>query len=284
MAISARYDNYKTLEGGNPGARDIAVGANGSIWAIGSEPFGDGYRVLRYDGLHWSGTQGGAVRVAVAPDGTPWVVTATGWIFHAASDSAGTTWGSPLPTNSPGIASDIGVGYNGDVWVIGGACGRPDCPIYKWNPANGGSWVADQSGGAAVRITVGHTGVPWVLNSAKNFYRYTTNDPMTGTWQKMPGLSDDLAIGPGDPSLAASGTTQIDYTWSIGRLNSGLVSLEVWDEQATNNEGSPHPINPFAWVGQVQACSFDSTSAVAVGPRGEPYIVCNGGQIITPFR
>jgi hypothetical protein len=164
--------------------------------------------------------------------------------------------------------------------VIGWCGGVADCAIFKWNPTIG-NWDHDASNGAAVRIAVNAKGVPWVLNSSLNFYRYTTrvgcgvtcqtSDPTKGGWEKMPGLSQDLGIGPGT------------YVWSIGKLTSGLVSLEVWDEQdAFSGDGSAP--KEATWAGSSKPCSFDANSAVAVGPQGEPYIVCDNGRVVTSFR
>ena len=77
-----------------------------------------------------SGVDGGGVRIAVGPDGTPWVVNSRGQIFHR----QGTSWGALLP----GLGKDIGVGADGSVWLIGtnpvGAAS--DFGVYKWNATN----------------------------------------------------------------------------------------------------------------------------------------------------
>jgi hypothetical protein len=61
----------------------------------------------------------------------------------------------------PGSAQDIGVGADGEEWVIG-----RDQGIYRWN---GRDW--DEVEGAAGRIAVGPEG-PWVVNQAGAIFRW----------------------------------------------------------------------------------------------------------------
>jgi hypothetical protein len=286
VAISSRDDQYGYIDAPAPvnhGARDIGVGEDGSVWMISSEPWGSGYRVYKWDPNanppQWDPSDGGAVRVSVDRLGRPWVTDQFGQIFrHTTNTTTSGEWDL-----LPGAAQDIAVGALGDVWVIGWCGGVADCAIFKWNEAEF-NWDHDHANGAAVRIAVNAGGAPWVLNSALNFYRYTTrvgcgdacqtSDPNAGVWDRMPGLSQDLGIGPGP------GT----YVWSIGKLNSGLVSLEVWDEQTGFSGTSGAAPSESTWTSNTKPCSFDTNSAVAVGPRGQPYIVCDNGLVVTSIR
>jgi hypothetical protein len=54
---------------------------------------------------------GGAINIAVSPDGYPWVVNDKGDIFQRLSNS---TW-SYIDDNT----GDIGVGVDGVVWALG---------------------------------------------------------------------------------------------------------------------------------------------------------------------
>ena len=66
-------------------AMDIGVGANGAAWAIGSpqEASEFGYPILRWNGIdNWDRVKGAAVRIAVSPEGTPWVVNSKNTIFR----------------------------------------------------------------------------------------------------------------------------------------------------------------------------------------------------------
>jgi hypothetical protein len=137
-------------------ATDIAVGANGSVWLIGTNVVGDGYGIYHWNGSAWAAFSGGAVTVAVGPDGNPWVINSVHQIFH---------WSGAGWVKYPGSATDIAVGANGSVWLIGTNVVGDGYGIYHWN---GSAW-ATVSGGA-VTIAVGPDGNAWVINSAHDIY------------------------------------------------------------------------------------------------------------------
>jgi hypothetical protein len=254
-AISSLYDTFGTLTGA---AKDIAVGANGAIWIIGTDALGDGFRVYKWNGSGWTATDGGAVRVAVGPTGIPWVVTASGAIFRRTTTNPATAgaW-----QQLPGLAKDIGVGANGDAWVIGTDAHGDGFRVHKWN---GSTWIPTDGG--AAKITVGPTGIPWVLTAGGTFYRRTTTNPATlNAWQQLPGTSTDLAINGGN------------YLWSIGAVSSGQENLAVWNEQSAF--GTAPAVS--AWVQGKRMGVGGPNCAVAVGPNGRPFMVDNNGSIWT---
>lgn len=62
---------------------DIACGPDGSVWLTGYVAGGLNNRpVYRWNGTTWEGTLGEAYRLAVAPNGLPWVVASGGDIFR----------------------------------------------------------------------------------------------------------------------------------------------------------------------------------------------------------
>ena len=93
-------------------ASDIGIGANGDVWVIGTTTASGGFGIFHYNlsGNNWDQVDGGAVRIAVDPEGNPWVVNDVGKIYRRTS--AG--W-----EELPGTARDIGIGGNGDVWIVG---------------------------------------------------------------------------------------------------------------------------------------------------------------------
>ena len=58
----------------------------------------------------WNKWNGGAVRIAVGPDGNAWVVDNAGFIY---------CFDGFMFQKLPGSAHDIGVGADGSAWVIG---------------------------------------------------------------------------------------------------------------------------------------------------------------------
>ena len=65
---------------------DTGVGADGSVWVIGTNKVSGGYGIFHLTGSGWQSVQGGAVRIAVAPDGHPWVVNDQGMIYQHTTD------------------------------------------------------------------------------------------------------------------------------------------------------------------------------------------------------
>ena len=159
----------------HPGsARDIGA-CDQSVWAVGGRPVPGGHGIYRWNGSGWDGVDGGAVRIAVAPDGSPWVVNDAGGIFQR----AGSQW-----HQVPGGAHDIGVGADGSVWVVGTDPVPGGHGIYRWN---GSGW--DGVDGGAVRIAVAPDGSPWVVNDAGGIFQWPgaggtrcPAEPTTSAW------------------------------------------------------------------------------------------------------
>jgi hypothetical protein len=67
-------------------ARDIGIGADGSVWIIGTnrigiDPFQHNFGIWRWTGSDWESIDGGGVQISVDKDGVPWVVNFSGQIF-----------------------------------------------------------------------------------------------------------------------------------------------------------------------------------------------------------
>ena len=121
-------------------AKDIGVGANGSVWVIGTNAVAGGYGIYQWNGSNWVNRPGGAVRIDVGPAGNPWVVNSSGGIFH---------WQGAGWRQLPGRARDIGVGASGS-WVIGTNAVAGGYGIHRWT---GTSWRAVPGG--AMEVSVG---------------------------------------------------------------------------------------------------------------------------------
>ena len=170
-------------------ARDIGVGANGSVWVIGKDKRGGGFGIHEWAGNRWYRVVGGATRIDVAPDGKPWVVNSSNKIYR---------WNGRAWQQMPGAARDIGIGANGSVWVIGTDKRSGGYGIYRWA---GSTWK--RVGGGAVRIDVDSRGNPWVVNSSGKIYKWNGS-----SWTKMPGAARDISVGG-------------NLVWTIGRNASG---------------------------------------------------------------
>jgi hypothetical protein len=141
-------------------AKDIGVGADGSVGIIGTNPSGnkDNFGAHRWTGKDWQGVEGGGVRIDVDPKGNPWMINAKGEIFRRVKD----TW-----QHLPGSAKDIGVGADGSVWIIGtNPSGNKDnFGVHKWT---GKDWAGVEGGG--VQISVDKSGSPWMVNAMGNIF------------------------------------------------------------------------------------------------------------------
>lgn len=94
---------------------DIGIGADGSVFAIGTEdasPTG-GYNVMKWNGSGWDTMPDCAgIHIAVAPNGIPWVVNKSNLVYKYG--------GTYLWYTQYGVkANDIGIGANGSVFVTG---------------------------------------------------------------------------------------------------------------------------------------------------------------------
>jgi hypothetical protein len=139
-------------------ATDVAAGANGSVWVIGTNPVPGGYGIYRWTGSGWAAVPGGAVDIAVDPSGRPWLVNSVHRIYH---------WNGAGWTLLPGSATDVGVGANGSVWVVGTNPTGGGYGIYHWT---GSRWAP--APGGAVTIAVDPSGRPWLVNSVHRVYQW----------------------------------------------------------------------------------------------------------------
>ena len=121
------------------------------MWIVGTDQ-----NVYQWDAGQWVLVPaGGAERIDVDANGTPWVVNSSGEIYTFSNN----TW-----NRVPGLATDIGAG--GDIWIIGqDPPGATDFNIYRWNNA---AWDLIVGGGAA--ITVDTNGNPWVARHDGGVY------------------------------------------------------------------------------------------------------------------
>jgi hypothetical protein len=240
---NAATTTWETLPGL---ARDIAHGADGSVWTIGTDPVGYGdLSIAKWAGSTWVSANGGGVRIAVGPNGAPWTVNAKGEFYRHNSDPNVGTW-----QLQPGRATDISVGTDGSVWIVAANdLGNNDFGICKWNGT-----ACEGTDGGAVRIAVAPDAVPWIVNTAGDIYRRTSSSPTEGYWQAIPGQARDIAAG-------ADGSV-----WIISAERVGLddFRIAVWDEQPGGGQ----------WV------SADGAGiAISVDPSGAPWVVNAAGQI-----
>jgi hypothetical protein len=169
------------------GAKDIGAGFDGEVWIITTTPFDQSgnFTIKKFNGSGWDSPVdgGGAVRIAVGPEGVPWIVNAAGTIFRRTNNRTTDGAWSVLPGN--GSATDIGVGDdNGNggqyAWMIGTTLlGAGGFNIAVWDEQPAGSvgsppaqaqarWIPFP--GAATAIAVGPRNLPMVVNALGNVF------------------------------------------------------------------------------------------------------------------
>lgn len=149
-------------------ATDVAIGADGSVWIVAANDLGNNdFGIAKWNGTAWVGTDGGAVGIAVASDGVPWIVNSARQIYRRTSSS---------PTEGywelkPGHASDIAAGPEGSVWIISTErIGFENFGIAVWDEQTApGRWRSVD--GAGIRIAVDPTGAPWTIDAAGQIQR-----------------------------------------------------------------------------------------------------------------
>jgi Tectonin domain len=242
---SAATVNWTLLPGR---ASDIGVGASGAVWAIGTNPVPGGYGIHQYVNGQWVAIAGGAVRVAVGPDGWPWIVNSDGRIFRR----SGSSW-----VLLPGSARDIAVGGDGNAYIIGTTPVPGGYRIYRYVETFG-SWV--EVGGGAVRIAAGTEGRPWVVNSDGRVFRMDG-----GSWTALPGTARDVGAGGGRVWIV--GTNPVPGGYGI-RVFDGVD----WDPVpgggvaiSAGRDGDPWLVNSYGEIFRGVASGFNN-------------VVCPGGD------
>ncbi len=209
IAIRSLYfqptPNWQQLSGG---ARDISIGADGSVFIIGTDYNynNGGARIFKWANNDWTPIGGYAIAIAVAPNGVPWVVNSFGSIFRR----DGNVW-----TQVPGGAKDIGIGADGSIFIIGTDYNYNNggARIFKW--ANN-DWTP--IGGYAIAIAVAPNGVPWMVNSFGSICRRDGN-----VWTQLFGGAKDIGIG-ADGKVYIIGTDTLNggygtFTWTGNSWN-----------------------------------------------------------------
>ena len=185
---------------------------------------------------------------------------------------------TPRPTPVPGTAasqsgwlafgannaSDIAVGANGVVWIIGNdPAGAADKNIYRWD---GNAF--QKTVGQAVRIAVDPNGKAWVVNSSGSIFRWIET-----SWQDMPGKAIDIGIGAKGEVwvLDVNGTP---FKWDGN--NWRAIGGGGW-RIAVDPNGNPWVVNQgnqiWRWKGTTWELLAGSAKDIAIGPDGSVLIV-----------
>lgn len=232
MNQKAQVQNYF------PGAcaTDIGVGDRGLPWVLGcGPPVGKGdYYIFSWNGSKWNMIPGVAVRIAVEPDGNPWIVNGGNQIYKGNADG---NW-----QQVPGCAKDIAVGQDSTVWILGcKSTGTDGLEIYA---RSGSAW--NLVSGAATKIAVAPDGTPWIINAQGQIYKRSAN-----SWRQIPGCAKDIGVG------------ENDSAWILGCTSAGAGGFEIqswdgskWQTIPGSATGIAVEADGTAWVINVEGKTF----------------------------
>ncbi len=137
-------------------ATDIAVGLDGSLWALSGLPVVGGYALFHLTAFGWRPAFAAGIALAVDAHGLPWLVDAAGSLLHY----TGTDW----RVVRAGL-HDVAVTADGALWALAkesGTDGR--AVLHRPAPSEAEEspeWVEDAT--RAERITVAPDGTPWIV-------------------------------------------------------------------------------------------------------------------------
>jgi len=170
-----------------------------------------------------------------------------------------------------------------------------DYPIFKWNETTK-EWEKERTG-AAVRISVGPDGSPWVVNSAGKIFHL-----FRGSWRLLPGRATDIGVGADGSVWVIGGNRSPLENGSIFKLDSDGQGWSQVAGDAVNvsvsNSGAPWVVNAaggiFKWVdggfhdlpGEATdigvAGHFDSAWVTGAKTSGIYYLSRSGAWVQTP--
>lgn len=253
----------------NAAARDIAVGNDGSVFA------------LAFDGkvIRWNNGQnrflsfpGLFSRIAVAPDGKPWGVTTRNEVWR----HDGNSWRTVYNIS----AQDIAIGFNGTVIIA-----APDEVLYKYNVAEARfeRMLPTREGDPAPtgsRVAVDPQGRPWTITRDNRLWRCDRNpcellsqkardidigpegsvfitdmdrklrrlNTASGEWDRVGIDADGVAVGPGGKPWIVNGKSEVWASTFFKRDESGDITVAASSNTATTTStgATAPPVFTFA--------------------------------------
>jgi kumamolisin len=180
-------------------ARSLAVGADGTLYALAGGAGGPAMRPLCFRGPGgWRAMPGAfGCALAVGPGAIPWVLDAAGTIRH---------WTPRGWQAHPGRARSLAFDAAGALWIVApGAAAEEDGPVRRWQ-AGAGAW--EEAGFLAHRLRPGREG-PLAITAAGALLR---RDAKAGWCRMAEGVLD-----------AAEDPHQPEVIWAISRR-----SRRIW--------------------------------------------------------
>jgi hypothetical protein len=204
-------------------ATAIAIGANGSVWTIGTIRESGGYGVYRWDGVQFEKAPGiSGVRIAVDPRGNPWVVDSFNNVRR---------WNRGAWENLPGWGKDVAIGADGSVWSVGlegglwrfrgqrfekvypggfqriavAPDGEPWAVDEKLQVVRRGEWGWQPLRPSTRSIGIGAEGSVWIVDNESRVQMLDAS----GGWLRQDGRFNEIAVGPDGRAWAVTADNRI---------------------------------------------------------------------------
>jgi hypothetical protein len=168
----------------------------------------------------------------------------------------------------PGVANDVAVAPNGDVWAAGGLYPFEVFKLRRgtniWDPTLAGDGQAPMQAG---QITVDEGGRPWVVTPTGQVFQHTTDQPNTGTWTHFPGVcARDIGAFAGASGrvwivtceAAAGGNFKLARRSGTGFVTSNGIATRV----AVDRSGCPWVVQANGDVVRGKASTCDNPATI----------------------
>lgn len=219
----------------------------------------------------WQTLSSGAVRISGDSMHRVWIVQDTGAIRVRKSNG---TW-----IGIGGCARDIGVGWQGFVWIVG-------CDGALWvgnmNPSASDSVLQSQKDAGFVRIGDNGASQPTLVavSGVGNTNVVAVDDQgaiwgaVNGTWQKVP-LQFPFT------SMRDIGANGLESIWAGAQTKTGVYALNVQGELRNPNDPNVVVVSShFGWQGY----DTRSVQAISVDLNGKPVVADTSGKLFTTSK
>lgn len=241
------------------GVSQIAIGANGAMWALANDNHSGAHSVWQYDATtgHFTQVPGTtyATNIAIDADGTPWIVSSSGIYNWNGTQFKQQTCS---PTSCPATAIAWGAGQ---MWILAAAPSGP-YPVQQCTATQGpqgmlSSCATPIPGAALNTISVDFNGNAWGTGANGTIYQWNPSATPAPAFTTVPSaLGTGIAVTP-----------DLSTIWILGYSNAcNLVGCRVY---VSSNQGG-------AFTAPVPAIYATS---IAVGPNGIPWIANANGLL-----
>ncbi len=194
-------------------ASAMSVGADGSVWSLGVAHVTGGFGIYHWNPRTWAwaAMPGGADRLAVDPNGKPWIVNDAGNILHW----DGTAW-----QQTPGVARDVAIDKYGNLWIVSGTTATTGCP-----PSGCGTNTIHVAGFGSGVAMPAVTCTPSPIVCDGSIYSWTGS-----AWKQLPGTANRLAVAGYNDVWAVSRSGIVSYYTKLtcGLLPTPTPSADIW--------------------------------------------------------